>query len=131
MLSCALLLHASMAPPCAPAFHCAPHNPHPTPPSCPCAPLALLPLGPAAKLRPSASCVPLADGSGCVVRRVIAADNSCLFNAVGHAMHHSLNRAPHLRNVVAREVAGDPQVGDRGQEGTPSLGGGGAAGGSR
>ncbi len=34
------------------------------------------------KLKASSKCVPLADGSGYVVRRTIPADNSCLFNAV-------------------------------------------------
>lgn len=42
--------------------------------------------------------------------RPIAADNSCLFNAVGYTMHHSTNRAPFLRQVVSREVSSDPQV---------------------
>jgi hypothetical protein len=42
--------------------------------------------------------------------RPIAADNSCLFNAVGYTMHHSTSRAPFLRQVVAREVSSDPQV---------------------
>ena len=80
------------------------------------------------KLKPGPNCVALSDGSGVVIRRPIAADNSCLFNAVGHCMHHSTNRAPFLRQVVAREVSSDPQVrvggggGGRG-EGT-GLGGG-------
>lgn len=41
-------------------------------------------------------CVALADGTA-VVRRVIDADNSCLFNAVGYVMEGSRARAPQLR----------------------------------
>jgi len=61
-------------------------------------------------VKPTATCVPLTDGSAVVVHRPIAADNSCLFNAVGYCMHHSTNRAPFLRQVVSREVSSDPQV---------------------
>jgi ubiquitin thioesterase OTU1 len=43
-----------------------------------------------------------------VVRERVAADNSCLFHAVGFCMHRSTGRAPFLRRVVAREVASDP-----------------------
>eukprot|EP00878_Enallax_costatus_P028973 GHUV01031343.1.p1 GENE.GHUV01031343.1~~GHUV01031343.1.p1 ORF type:complete len:302 (+),score=53.25 GHUV01031343.1:134-1039(+) len=64
--------------------------------------------GPNSKLKPTRNCVPLADGSAVVVLRPIAADNSCLFNAVGYSMHHSTNRAPFLRQVVSREVSSDP-----------------------
>eukprot|EP00879_Flechtneria_rotunda_P017351 GHRR01018177.1.p1 GENE.GHRR01018177.1~~GHRR01018177.1.p1 ORF type:complete len:268 (+),score=87.16 GHRR01018177.1:173-976(+) len=71
---------------------------------------ALSPPGPNSKVKPTASCVPLADGSSVIVRRAIAADNSCLFNAVGYTMHQSTNRAPFLRQVVSREVSSDPQV---------------------
>ena len=40
----------------------------------------------------------LKDGSGrAAVRRVIASDNSCLFNAVGYVMERSRDRAPELR----------------------------------
>ncbi|GLC47250.1 hypothetical protein PLESTF_000895500 [Pleodorina starrii] len=63
--------------------------------------------GPCAKLKPTSKCVPLADGSGCVIRREIAADNSCLFNSVGYSMHKSRTRAPHLRTVVAQQVSSD------------------------
>lgn len=42
--------------------------------------------------------VPVANGSGSVVvRREIASDNSCLFNAVGYVMHGTRNRAAELR----------------------------------
>ncbi|WIA36141.1 hypothetical protein OEZ86_007487 [Tetradesmus obliquus] len=65
--------------------------------------------GPNSKVKPSRSCAALADGSAVVMLRPIAADNSCLFNAVGYTMHHSTNRAPFLRQVVSREVSSDPQ----------------------
>ena len=42
----------------------------------------------------------LKDGSGrAAVRRVIASDNSCLFNAVGYVMERSRDRAPELRHA--------------------------------
>lgn len=65
--------------------------------------------GPNSKVKPSRTCAALADGSAVVMLRPIAADNSCLFNAVGYTMHHSTNRAPFLRQVVSREVSSDPQ----------------------
>jgi hypothetical protein len=68
------------------------------------------PPGPNSRVKPSPSCVPTQGGAAVVVRRPIAADNSCMFNAVGYCMHHSTNRAPFLRQVVSREVASDPQV---------------------
>jgi len=43
------------------------------------------------------------DGSGAVLaRRVIASDNSCLFNAVGYVMEGSRARAPELRRGGSR-----------------------------
>ena len=42
----------------------------------------------------------LPDGTA-VVRRVIDADNSCLFNAVGYVMQGSRSRAPALRSVLS------------------------------
>lgn len=42
------------------------------------------------------------------MKRRIPADNSCLFNAVGYAMHKVKTRASSLRGLVAREVATDP-----------------------
>lgn len=83
--------------------------------SCP----ACLFLGPNSKVKPTPTCVPLADGSAVIVHRPIAADNSCLFNAVGYCMHHSINRAPFLRQVVSREVSSDPQVCGCGQPHPP------------
>lgn len=42
--------------------------------------------------------VAVADGSGsAVVRREIASDNSCLFNAVGYVMERTRGAAPRLR----------------------------------
>ncbi|KAG1665633.1 hypothetical protein FOA52_011227 [Chlamydomonas sp. UWO 241] len=64
--------------------------------------------GPNSGLRATSRCVPLADGSACVVRRPIPADNSCMFNAVGYVMHHSKGKASFLRSVIAREVSSDP-----------------------
>ncbi len=52
---------------------------------------------PCAHVKPSAKCVALADGSACVVRRQIPADNSCLFNAVAYCMHGSKQKAAFLR----------------------------------
>jgi len=43
--------------------------------------------------------VTLPDGTA-VVRRVIDADNSCLFNAVGYVMQGSRSRASALRSVL-------------------------------
>lgn len=66
--------------------------------------------GPLSKLKPTSTCVALADGSACVLKRKIAADNSCLFNAVGFCITGSKTRAGLLRGLVAREVAGDPET---------------------
>ncbi|KAL6750675.1 hypothetical protein V8C86DRAFT_786592 [Haematococcus lacustris] len=68
------------------------------------------PSGPCSKVRPTSKCVPLADGSACVVRRPIPADNSCLFNAVAYTMHHSKQKAEFLRRTVAQEVSSDPDT---------------------
>jgi hypothetical protein len=65
--------------------------------------------GPLAGLKATSACAPLADGSACVVRRKIAADNSCMFNAVGYVMHASTSKASWLRSVVAQEVSSDQQ----------------------
>jgi len=42
------------------------------------------------------------------VRRVIDADNSCLFNAVGYVFERNRKAAPRLRTVIANTVLGDP-----------------------
>jgi hypothetical protein len=51
--------------------------------------------------------VQLEDGS-VLVRRIIASDNSCLFNAVGYVTEGRRDRAAALRGVIAKTVAGDP-----------------------
>ncbi|KFM28485.1 Ubiquitin thioesterase OTU1 [Auxenochlorella protothecoides] len=52
--------------------------------------------------------VMLPDGS-CLVRRVIDADNSCLFNAVGYTMESGLRyKAPVLRQMIVEAVLADP-----------------------
>ena len=56
-----------------------------------------------------------ADGGGAVARRIIASDNSCLFNAVGYVMQRSRSVARELRRVIADAVAADP--GERAREG--------------
>lgn len=42
-----------------------------------------------------------------MIRREIAGDNSCLFNAVGYGMHKVRSRSAHLRGVVAKTVSAD------------------------
>ena len=49
----------------------------------------------------------LSDGSR-MVRRPIADDNSCLFNAVGYVMERSYALAPRLRQVVVAAIRADP-----------------------
>eukprot|EP00439_Symbiodinium_sp_Y106_P086989 s121_g37.t2 len=46
---------------------------------------------------------------GIVVRRVIEADNSCLFNAVGYVREKLRGEAPALRKIVAERIAADPE----------------------
>lgn len=53
--------------------------------------------------------VPCLDGQ--LVRRVIDADNSCLFNAVGYVLQQRNRKAAtDLRKVVAEAVAADPEI---------------------
>ena len=49
----------------------------------------------------------LSDGSR-MVRRPIADDNSCLFNAVGYVMERSYALAPRLRQVIVAAIRADP-----------------------
>lgn len=42
-----------------------------------------------------------------MIRRIIKADDSCLFNAVGLAMEDSLDKAHELRKVIAQDVMKD------------------------
>ena len=51
---------------------------------------------------------PLTDPEGFVVRRVIDADNSCLFNSIGYALQRSRTNGPQLRKMVADAVRSDP-----------------------
>lgn len=51
----------------------------------------------------------MTDPDGIVVRRVIDADNSCLFNSIGYVLrNHSRKEAPQLRQMVATAVREDP-----------------------
>jgi len=45
-----------------------------------------------------------------VVRRVIASDNSCLFNAVGYCVKRTLSEAPALRRAVVDAVNAEPET---------------------
>lgn len=45
---------------------------------------------------------------GVIVRRVIPADNSCLFNAVGYVMENDKHKSSELRQVIATAVENDP-----------------------
>lgn len=51
---------------------------------------------------------PLTDPEGYVVRRVMDADNSCLFNSVGYAMEKSRLQPQKYRKLVADAVLEDP-----------------------
>ncbi|KAK9839310.1 hypothetical protein WJX81_006947 [Elliptochloris bilobata] len=71
--------------------------------------------GPPAAARPQQQAAPtevaLSEGSGAAIaRRIIASDNSCLFNAVGYVMEGSRSKAAELRRVIAAAVAGDPEM---------------------
>ncbi|BDA47793.1 probable ubiquitin thioesterase OTU1 at C-terminar half [Coccomyxa sp. Obi] len=62
-----------------------------------------------AHIAPPASVAVPGGGGSAVVRRTIASDNSCLFNAVGYVMEHSRQHAARLRQIIAETVAGDPE----------------------
>jgi len=52
---------------------------------------------------------PMVDPDGIGVRRIIDADNSCLFNSIGYILlDKSLVSAPKLRRMVAQAVRDDP-----------------------
>ena len=55
----------------------------------------------------SAPTVSLRDGSA-IARRVVDADNSCLFASVGYVMEGTRSAAPKLRALVAKAVVSDP-----------------------
>jgi ubiquitin thioesterase OTU1 len=42
-----------------------------------------------------------------VYRRIIEANDSCLFNALGYSLLNSLKKAPKLRKIVADRVLAD------------------------
>lgn len=52
---------------------------------------------------------PPLNSDGVLIRRVIADDNSCLFNAVGYVLEgHSRTKAPVLRKLISDIVRSDP-----------------------
>ena len=55
-------------------------------------------------LKATSICVPLTDGSACVVHRRIAGDNSCLFNSIGYCVSQRRDMAYTLRSIVAKEI---------------------------
>jgi hypothetical protein len=56
---------------------------------------------------PAPTAVALPDGCA-VTRRIMASDNSCLFNAVGYVMEGTRTKAQELRGVISRVVSSDP-----------------------
>ena len=53
----------------------------------------------------------LADGSGfAVVRRIVPADNSCLFSSFAYVTTQSRGGAQQLRQLIAETVAADPET---------------------
>ncbi|CAM9522494.1 unnamed protein product [Ectocarpus sp. 4 AP-2014] len=57
--------------------------------------------------RPSAS---TATAARIMVRRIIDADNSCLFNAVGYALRRKRKVGTELRQMITEAVRGSPEV---------------------
>lgn len=53
------------------------------------------------------------------IRRVINADNSCLFNAIGYVTHRDKTIAPRLRTLIASTVLNDPEQFTEGFLGKP------------
>jgi hypothetical protein len=45
-----------------------------------------------------------------IYRRIIEANDSCLFNSLGLALKNSLKLAPELRQIVAKAVLADPDT---------------------
>ena len=52
--------------------------------------------------------LPTADAGGYIIRRVMDADNSCLFNSMGYCLRRSREDAPLLRRIASRAVMDDP-----------------------
>jgi ubiquitin thioesterase OTU1 len=50
------------------------------------------------------------DHDGYVVRRVVDADNSCLFHSVGYAFRQPTSTSQKIRGAVARAVLADPET---------------------
>ena len=50
------------------------------------------------------------DPAGFVVRRVVEADNSCLFHSISRAFHQPPSMSPTLRTAVAQAVLADPDT---------------------
>lgn len=67
-------------------------------------------LKPQNHLKNNQTSVSTADSPSTVFRRIIASDNSCLFNAVGYAMRRSRTLAPELRRIIADCVQRDPET---------------------
>ena len=63
-------------------------------------------------------CLP---GGEAVVRRLIAADNSCLFNAVGYVTQHTRGEAAHLRELIASHIAAEQETYSEAVLGMPPL----------
>jgi len=45
---------------------------------------------------------------GVVVRRVVNADNNCLFNCVGYTLYHTRHLSVQLRELIAKQIANNP-----------------------
>lgn len=50
------------------------------------------------------------DPEGCMVRRVVDADDSCLFHSVGNAFQQPPTKSSLLRSAVAQTVLADPDI---------------------
>lgn len=59
------------------------------------------------KLPPSDEIKVVSADHSWVYRRIIEANDSCLFNALGYSLLNSLNEAPKLRKIVANRVLAD------------------------
>jgi len=62
-------------------------------------------------------CLP---GGEAVVRRLIASDNSCLFNAVGYVTQHSRSESSYLRELIASHIAAEQETYSEAVLGKPS-----------
>lgn len=62
------------------------------------------------------------EDAGIVLRKIIPADNSCLFNAVGYVMEHNNHKAAELRQVIVATVISDPATYSEAVLGKPTEG---------